>query len=519
MSIIFIVLTLGLGVGEYFTAKALKQANVDLTTAQNNYNTAQQTDAADRLWDARLKETLGYSPDMKTADLVKDLEERLTGLGGNNYASCGEAIRGLVGEINSRNADIQQANAERDEHFMTAALEDERAFTQKADFDAEIDRITAANKAEMTKAAEEYDALSGETVDQVREVEQAKRSAAVNREHLKSQTAAAEASVKTIANINAVLRSKIERLTDPYFEEPDGEIVYVDQSERVVRVNIGKSQGLRLLTKFAVFDDNAREQGVVKPKGAVEVIRFVGEDQADARIIEDEETLKNVIRSIDRDGEAARALEAELTDPIAEGDLVYTPLWQKGERVGYALDYFLDIDGDGADDLDLLVNIIDATGGEVDAWIDKNGELRGTITTDTTYLIESNTPVEAALDAADASDELRKAVEEARTKLSDEARLDGLRLMKLNEFLRRSHFRQTSEITRYREPGGLDVKPDTTRVPVIPNNLAPSTFNLNPDQAKIDPESTPAPAAPAAEADGAADDGAPVFRRREPKDP
>ena len=115
---------------------------------------------------------------MKTADLVKDLEERLTGLGGNNYASCGEAIRGLVGEINSRNADIQQANAERDEHFMTAALEDERAFTQKADFDAEIDRITAANKAEMTKAAEEYDALSGETVDQVREVEQAKRSTA-----------------------------------------------------------------------------------------------------------------------------------------------------------------------------------------------------------------------------------------------------------------------------------------------------------------------------------------------------
>ena len=40
MSIIFIVLTLGLGVGEYFTAKALKQANVDLTPAQNTYNTA-----------------------------------------------------------------------------------------------------------------------------------------------------------------------------------------------------------------------------------------------------------------------------------------------------------------------------------------------------------------------------------------------------------------------------------------------------------------------------------------------
>ena len=519
MSIIFIVLTLGLGIGEYFTAKALQEAKVKLNEEQGKYNTALQTNATNRQWDARLKETIGYSPDMKTADLTKDLEERLTGLGGNNYTSCAEAIRGLIGEINGRNADIQQANADRDGHFETATAEDQRASTQKKDFDEEIDRITAANKTEMTKAAEEYDALSGETVDQVREVEQAKRIAAANREHLKSQTAAAEASVKTIADINALLRTKIEQLTDPFFEEPDGKIVYVDQLERVVRVNIGKSQGLRLLTKFAVFDDNARDQGEVKPKGAVEVIRFVGEDQADARIIEDEETLKNVIRSVDRDGEAARVLEAELTDPIAEGDLIYTPLWQKGERIGYALDYFLDFDGDGADDLDLLVNVIDATGGEVDAWIDKDGKLRGKITTDTTYLIVSNTPLEAALDAAGASDDLRKTVEETRKKLFDDAQLDGLRQMKLNEFLRRSHFRQTSEITRFQEPGGLDAEPDTTRVPIIPNSLAPSTFNLNPDRAKIDPESTPAPAAAAADAGKAPDDGAPVFRRREPKDP
>ena len=519
MAIIFIVLTLGLGVGEYFTAKALQQAKGDLASASNNYKTSLDANATLLESDARLKETIGYPPDMKTDDLSKDLEGRLKELGGVDYASCAEAIRGLIAAINERNADIQQANADRDQHFLTAESEDKRAFTQKADFDDEIDRITAANKDEMTKATEEYDALSGETVDEVREVEQAKQTAAINREHLKKQTVAAEESVKTIADINAALRTRIEQLTDPYFEEPDGKVVYVDQDARVVRLNIGKEQGLRLLTKFAIFDDNARDRGEIKPKGAVEVIRFVGEDQADARIIDDEETLKNVIHSIDREGEAASVLDDELTDPIAEGDLVYTPLWQKGEEVRYALDYFLDIDGDGADDLDLLVNVINATGGAVDAWIDKNGELRGEISTDTTYLLMSNTPLEEALDAADASEDLRKAVGEARTKLFDEAQLDGLRQMKLNEFLRRSHFRQTSEITRYQQPGGLDVKPDTTRVPVIPNSVAPSTFNLNPDQAKIDPESAPSPAADAAEAGGMDDDAAPVFRRREPKDP
>ena len=178
------------------------------------------------------------------------------------------------------------------------------------------------------------------------------------------------------------------------------------------------------------------------------------------------------------------------------------------------------MDGDGADDLDLLVNIINATGGEVDAWIDRNGELRGKITTDTTYLLESNTPTDEALDAADASEEVRAAVKEARAKLTEEARLDGLRPMKLNEFLRRSHFRQTSEVERFEGPGGLSAKPDTTRVPLIPNSAAPSVFNLNPDQVKIDPESTPSGSSLSADAEAPGDgDDAPVFRRREPKDP
>ena len=136
MSIIFIVLTLGLGIGEYFTAKALQKKNADLANALSAYNSNVSKNATLLERDGRLKETLGYSPDMKTEDISKDLEERLKGLGGVDYSNCADAIRGLVGEISQRNADIQQANADRDQHFMTAAVEDERAVTQKADFDA-----------------------------------------------------------------------------------------------------------------------------------------------------------------------------------------------------------------------------------------------------------------------------------------------------------------------------------------------------------------------------------------------
>lgn len=519
MAIIFIVLTLGLGVGEYFTAKALQQANSDCKTRQEAFNNAEKENQALSFRCAQLKELIGYSPDMKTEDLIKDLDERLAGLEGN-YNSCDETIVALIGMIAQRNDEVQQAKTERDGHYATAGEEEERAKQQKADFDNEIDTITSENKDSLQKAAQEYDTLSGETVDEVRNVEQAKRTAAVNRKHVKAQTVSAEQSVKVIAGINAGLRDKIEQLTDPFFQEPDGKVVYVDQFDRVVRLNIGKAQGVRLLTKFAVFSSGAVERGEIKPKGAVEVIRFVNDNESDARIIEDEETLRKVINSVDREGVAAKVLEYELTAPISQGDLVFTPLWQRGERVTYALDYFLDIDNDGQDDLDLLVNIIHANGGHIDAWIDKNGEIRGAITPETTYLIVSNTLIDTALDASDLSDEAKTAIKDAHINLFADAEVKGLRQMKLNEFLRRSHFRQTSEISRFRGRGELDVKPDTTRIPVIPNLGTTSIYNLNPEETKIDPQSPQTEAAADTTAETPPTEGSPpAFRRRTPKDP
>ena len=517
MGIIFIVLTLGLGVGEYFTAKALQKGLHDSKTAQGTYEAALSKNQTLSDQAARLKTLIGYSGDMKTDDLVKDLEGRLTDLAGNSYTTCDDAIAGLVGEITARNASLQEANADRDQHYMTAGEEEERAKQQKADFDTEIDNITTGNKTQLQEAAERYDVLSGETVDEVRNVEQVKRTAAVNRDHLKEQTVSAESSVKVIADINANLRSKIEQLTDPFFEEADGKVVYVDQLNRVVRLNIGKDQGLRLLTKFAVFPEDALLRGEIKPKGAVEVVRFIGGNESDARIIDDEETLKNVIRSVDNQDAAMKILETELTDPISSGDLVYTPLWQKGERPTYALDYFLDVDNDGGDDLDLLVNIIEASDGVVSAWIDKNGELRGAVTPETNYLIVSNTPLEEALDASDLSDETKEAIRTAREKLLDDAELNGLREMKLNEFVRRSHFRQSTDVARFTEPGGLDEAPDRSRVPIVPNTNGYSVYNLNPEEAQIDPESRSAigGAQNEEEEDG---EPAPAFRRRTPKD-
>ena len=69
-----------------------------------------------------------------------------------------------------------------------------------------------------------------------------------------------------------------------------------------------------------------------------------------------------VVRSIGPHLSEAKILEDEMSNPIQPGDLAYTPLWRPGKVVKYALDYGLDIDGDGLSDLDQIINIIQSSG-------------------------------------------------------------------------------------------------------------------------------------------------------------
>lgn len=150
----------------------------------------------------------------------------------------------------------------------------------------------------------------------------------------------------------------------------DGKIVWVDQRARTAYINVGQSDGLRRQTMFSVVagDDNVgRDQ---KTKGRLEVTEILAPHFAVARIIED-----------------------KMTDPMVEGDQIFTPLWSPGRGEGFGIIGLIDLDQDGVDDREMVRDLIRMSGGHVDAEDTKDGKQVGELNINTRYLVEGEPPV------------------------------------------------------------------------------------------------------------------------------
>ena len=455
--IVFIVLTLGLGVGEYFTAKALSEAKSTAASEKEKATKAEQDAAKLRTASEKLRDLIGvgYTKDGDSAKLIDDLNSlcddlaarwnEITGDSSDVPKTCIAVIEGLVSSLEQKNQMLENSESDRNSYEQMAYSEEAKTTWQKEEFDNTVTQITEENQNRQKDADARFDTLNSQNLELAKKVETIQAEAKEVNDRYKTEAADAKESVKYVAGINKELRSKIDQLTDPLFEIPDGLIVYVDQENRVVRLNIGEADGVRLLTTFGVYASDSLEKGEIQSKGSLEVIRIVGEHESEARILDD-----------------------EMENPFTPGDMIYTPLWKTGTETRIALDYFLDVDGDDKDDIDLLVNIINASGGKVSAWVDKSGDLQGKISSDVTYLITSNTPINEVMESdPDTPAEIKDKIVNAHTKLLEDAQNYSVRTMKLSEFLRRTHYKQSAEVSRYQEPGGMAKRTDRSGAPII----------------------------------------------------
>jgi hypothetical protein len=235
------------------------------------------------------------------------------------------------------------------------------ASAQKDLADFQIDRQTAAADYD-TAIRKNRDALA------------AKDQQIANRD-TEIQSATTRLSNQEEKNLVAQLkaRPKSER-----FEIPDGKVTSVNEASGIVWINIGSRDRLKPLTNFSVYP--ATQLGVMRGPGdikaKIEVIKILDGQFAQCRIIED-----------------------SINDPILIGDQIYSPLWQRGIQVHFALIGFFDIDGDGKSDRDKVKNIIRSAGGIIDAELsientadpEKTNLIRtGNITVDTQYLVRGS---------------------------------------------------------------------------------------------------------------------------------
>ena len=199
-------------------------------------------------------------------------------------------------------------------------------------------------------------------------------------------------------------------------------------------LNLGSDDALQRQTTFSVYDVDENNLARSSPKGSIEVTRVTGSHLAEARILEDSPT-----------------------DPIISGDMIYSPLWQAGKPVHFALAGRMDANGDGTADGELIKNLISINGGEVDAIVDANGVRTGEISIETRYLVIGKSPSRRSNE--DGAREY--------SRLRDEAESYGVTELSLDRFLADMGYKAVGRVvTLGSGASDSDFRSDRQRQPV-----------------------------------------------------
>jgi hypothetical protein len=178
---------------------------------------------------------------------------------------------------------------------------------------------------------------------------------------INENTAKSEKRETTIAQLKSVVSDlrDIQNRKEEVMTKPGGRVTYVDYGSNTVRVNVNRSQGVRPLMRFAIFDKNAAGITSIRPKGSVELIK-VGDPQRG-----ENDSIARIVKTF------------EPTDPIRYNDYIYSVGWSYDHPQRFALVGKLDINRDGKDDRAQLIRMIEAAGGVIEYDLPPPGVDRG----------------------------------------------------------------------------------------------------------------------------------------------
>ncbi|MDG2408046.1 MAG: hypothetical protein P8M53_03450 [Pirellulales bacterium] len=191
-------------------------------------------------------------------------------------------------------------------------------------------------------------------------------------------------------------------------EAPDGEVIWVNQVDGTVYIDLGYQDGLRRQTSFSVYDHDVANALTAKPKGTLEVVQ-VKPDMSIAKVTSD------------------KFAKDKLLNPILKGDKIISAVFHRGEPERFAVVGKIDIDRDGRSDLPLLLRLIERNGGVVDAFVDELGNQGGSskVTPRTKYLVMGEKPTDKTkIEILDAYNDM--------VKLADD---NGVRVIPLKDLL------------------------------------------------------------------------------------
>ncbi len=432
--IIFVMLTILLGVTTYMFWSQAQRAAENAEAASKEAQ--QQRDLALKKQGElnQLKGLIGVDESEEVEKILDLHREDMKQYGGGLEAEAQKyrlAIKELHDTLVSRSAELKKLQDDLAALDAKFRQREAGSAAQVAKFDEDAKRAEAnrqAVEADANKAR--ADALKA-AEDLQKRLDEARKEAADLKNKSEAELRKMHSRLEEVVRQNERNSETLAKLRRETFDVPSGEIRWVDQRSGIAWINLGRADGLPLQITFAVYSGDATQVTRAAKKGSIEVIKIEGEHLAQARV-----------------------LEHNPSDPLMPGDKIHTPLWSPGERKHFAIAGFIDVDGDGRSDRQLLKDIIRLNGGVIDCETDEKGEIIGQMTVNTRYLVLGEQPTEKT--AAGLTDVYSKMI----------SRADSLGIAKIpvSQLLEQMGWKSPTQVTRYGVAGRVSgaASPSTT---------------------------------------------------------
>jgi hypothetical protein len=306
------------------------------------------------------------------ADFDRDMVRWGSGLGldRRDYRAVPERLVATLTQRNVEIADLTQ-NLKTLTEKHRAELATERA-------------LTAQVRGELTRQAEDYsraragfaaerariDAEKQQLAQRVESLAQAAQETALQHQQETERLTREARDARCLAE---QWRDRVERdETRQRLDRPVGKIDWVGEQARLVRIDLGRDDGLSRQMTFSICDPVEAGLTARPVKGRIEVTRIIGPREAEARIV----------------------AQTKLTEPIMAGDPIFSPTFQRGQQTHFALAGRIDLRRSGKNDRERLKSIISLNGGTIDAEQVDDGRVTGKMTVDTRYLVVGEKPDE-----------------------------------------------------------------------------------------------------------------------------
>ncbi len=270
----------------------------------------------------------------------------------------------------------------------------------------------------------------------------------------------------------------------PLWDRPLGKIVRSDMGQRQVIINLGSASGVQPEATFCIFGAGPYGGAEKHLKGTIEVTRILDANTAQARItsLYDADGLEILLNDT-----GLSRIRRESESALREGDLLFNMFWGSSVAIAGPVSLTTGYTDSPAEQMRRLSDFayfLERQGMPVDAYLDlTDGTIKGAIGPQTRYLII--TP-ELRTDGKDAQAERAKALNEALQAMKKDAIEKGMFIISVDNFL---------NIVGYRIPRSATTSEYAGFRPSQPKAGLALPLRLQPVRPREEPEIAPEPGA------------------------